>query len=71
VISKVPDIPVKLHQSIVWGSLRTIATDQNDQNAIYYVAKYKEGIDEARKLFVTRVYSQKVQTVAEDYIYRR
>lgn len=71
VISSVPKMPTKLHPSILWGAVRQITVDQNDENSVYYISKYQESIADAKKLYVSRVYSQEVTTVAEEFLYRR
>lgn len=71
VISKAPDIPAKMHPAIIYGAIRSIIVDQSDPNAMYYVNKYSETLNDAKRLYVSRVYNQKVETIAEEFLYRR
>jgi hypothetical protein len=70
-IASAPDMPVKLHPAILWGALKQMTIDQNDENSVYYLTKYNEAIIDARKLYVSRVYSQKIENISEDYNFRR
>lgn len=70
-ISAAPDMPIKLHPAILWGSLKQMTIDQNDESSVYYLTKYNEAILDAHKLYVSRVYSQKIKLASEDFNYRR
>jgi len=71
VISRAPEYPIKVQQAVLWGSLRALAMDQNDQTGAFYHIRFAEVMSDAKRLYATRTYSQKIETVAEDFKYRR
>jgi hypothetical protein len=70
-IARAPDMPVRLHIGILYGTLRALTVDQNDPNAQFYHAQYAQVMSDAKKILVSRPYSQDVTGVFEDYRYRR
>lgn len=70
-ISRSPEMPVRLHEGLVFGTLRALTTDQNDPNMAYYNQMYATVLSDAKKIYVSRPYSQDVTGVFEDYMYRR
>ena len=66
-----PQMPAKMHAAILYGAVINLMADQNDPNATLYQTKFAEVVLEARKLYKTRVYSQPIESVFEDYNYRR
>lgn len=70
-ISRAPEMPVKLHTAVFYGSLRTLMAEQNDEMAGVYNMKMAEVMSDAKALFVSRQYAKKLDTIAEDYEYRR
>jgi hypothetical protein len=71
VISSAPDMPAKLHPAIMYGALRAVILDQNDHNIQLYEFKYKEALDDAVTLYVTRQYAQEFDTIATEEDYRK
>src|SRR3990167_6205668 len=70
-ISSIPRMPPSLYTSIVYGSLAHIMADQNDQNAVIYLNRYAQVLSDAKRIFVSRTYSQDIHGVHEDWNYRR
>ena len=70
-ICSLPDYPVKLHPAILYGTLIQLTLDQNDPASQGYYTKFAEVLSDGKRLYKTRVYSQQINTVAEDYNYRR
>ena len=66
-----PQMPAKMHSAILYGAVINLMADQNDPNAALYQQKFGEVVTEARRLYKTRVYSQPIESVFEDYQYRR
>lgn len=71
VVCHVPDYPVKVQPAIFYGAVTTVTADQNDPLFKFYEAKYVETIDDAKRVFKTRIYKQEVETIFEDWQYRR
>ena len=70
-LSAVPRMPVKVQPAILYGAVVNLMADQNDPTAKLYQDKFTEVITESRKLYRTRIYSQTIDTVMEDWDYRR
>lgn len=70
-ISPVPKYPMKLQPAIMYGAIVTLMADQNDPTSQLYTTKYMEVVNDCRRLYKTRVYSQEIETVLEDFNYRR
>jgi len=71
VISKAPEYPARVHLAVIYGTLRATALDQNDNNSAVYDVKLAEVLSDSKRIHVTRVYSQDMHGVHEDYMYRR
>lgn len=69
-ISSVPKIPAKLQPAILYGASRLVTADQNDPNIALHIARYAEVLSDGKRIYVSRVYNQKVETIAEEYRYR-
>ena len=70
-ISPVPKYPLKLQPAVLYGAVVTLLADQNDPTSQLYAGKYSETLSDCRRLYKTRVYSQPIDTVLEDWDYRR
>ena len=70
-LSAVPMVPSKLHPALLYGAVRQLTTDQNDPNHEFYQAKFTEAIVDAKRVYKSRDYNTDVQTVFEEYHYRR
>lgn len=70
-ISQVPAYPVRLHLGIVYGACRQLTVDQNDPNAQFYHNQYASVMSDAKRIYVSRPYSQEMDGVFTDYNYRR
>ena len=70
-LSSVPQIPAKLHQALLYGSMMKVLMDQNDPQFQFAQAKFTEMITDAKRQYKSRRYSQPIETVMEEYHYRR
>ena len=70
-ISQIPKMPTMLHPAILYGSLAHILADQNDPNAALYLMRYAQVLSDAKRIFVSRTYSQDIHGVQEEWEYRR
>lgn len=66
-----PEYPVKLQPAILYGAVTTVTADQNDPLFKFYDAKYREAITDGKRTFKTRIYKQEVESLAEEWQYRR
>lgn len=66
-----PDMPSRMHTAILYGSLRALEVDQNDPNAQFYHSQYAQVMSDAKRIYMSRPYSQEITGAMEDYRYRR
>jgi len=70
-ICSAPQMPVKLHAAVLYGSVLQCVTDQDDPLYAAYNMKLAEVLSDGKRLYVSRVYNQDIHTLAEDWLYRR
>lgn len=70
-ISQVPKMPTMLHPAIMYGAIAHIMLDQGDDKAAVYLTRYAQVLSDAKRIFVSRTYSQDIHGVQEDWQYRR
>lgn len=70
-IASAPEMPHKLHYGVLYGAIRSISFDQNDEAAGFYQIKFGEVMSDGKKQYVTRDYSPDIDTLATDWMYRR
>jgi len=70
-IAQAPKYPSRLHLGIVYGACRQLTVDQNDPNAQFYHNQYASVLSDAKRIYVSRPYSQEMDGVFTDYRYRR
>jgi len=70
-IAQAPLFPPRMHIGVLYGACRQLTIDQNDPNAEFYNAQYMQTLQDAKKIYVSRPYSQDVDGVFTDYRYRR
>lgn len=70
-IAQAPQLPTRLHIGVVYGALRALTIDQNDPNAEFYHMQYASVLSDAKRIYVSRPYSQDMDGVMTDYRYRR
>lgn len=70
-ICSFPDIPTRMHPALLYGSLLQLTTDQNDQSVQGYKLKLAEVLSDGKRIYKTRVYSQEVSMITDEYHYRR
>lgn len=71
VICSAPQMPVKLHAGILYGSVLQAVTDQDDPLYAAYNLKLAEVMSDSKRLYVSRIYNQDIHHLGEDYMYRR
>ena len=64
-------MPTMLHPAIIYGSLAHIMADQNDPNAAIYLGRYAQVLSDAKRIYVSRTYSQDIHGLHEEWEYRR
>lgn len=69
-ICSAPQMPVKLHAGILYGSVLQAVTDQDDPLYSLYNNKLAEVMSDSKRLYVSRVYNQQIHSDAEEYLYR-
>jgi len=70
VICSAPQMPVKLHAGILYGSVLQAVTDQDDPLYAAYNLKLAEVLSDSKRLYVSRVYNQDIHNLGEEYLYR-
>lgn len=70
-IAQAPEYPVRMHLGIIYGACRQLTVDQNDPNAQFYHNQYASVLSDAKRIYVSRPYSQEVDGIMTDYRYRR
>jgi len=70
-LSDSPEMPPKLHKTIMEGGLMQLLQDQNDPLFQQAQLQFTKGIADARKLYKTRIYDQEIDTIATEWQYRR
>lgn len=70
-ISSVPKMPTMLHPAIVYGAVAQAMLDQGDEKAAVYINKYAQVLSDAKRIYVSRTYSQDIHGIQEDWNYRR
>lgn len=70
-IARAPEMPVRMHIAVVYGSLRALELDQTDENFIFYHTQYAQVMSDSKRIYVSRPYNQEITGVHEDYLYRR
>jgi len=71
VISNVPRMPAMLHPAIIYGAAAHILADQNDDMAAVYLTRYAQVLSDAKRIYVSRTYSQDIHGIQEEWDYRR
>jgi hypothetical protein len=70
-ISSAPQVPYKFHNAYIYGSIKKILSDEKDPMLMYANAEYLKIINDNKILEQTRNAKNDVETIAEDYNYRR
>ena len=70
-VCNAPLMPIELHLAILKGAVMQVMADQTDPTFALAASERTALLMEARKLYKSRVYDQDIETVAEDYHYRR
>ena len=60
-----------MHPAILYGAAATVIADQNDPLFKLYEQKYREAITDGKRMYKSRIYNQEVETVLEDFNFRR
>ncbi len=70
-ISSSPEYPEKMQDALIWGTLRTLTADQSDPMFQFYNTQLAEVLSDGKRLYVTRVPSTEIHSIATDFNYRR
>ena len=70
-ISKVPQMPYKFHNAIMYGALKKVLADEKDPIFVFANAEYQKIIIENKVLQQSRHAKDDVELIAEDPDYRR
>ncbi len=70
-VCSAPQMPVKLHVGILYGSVLQTVTDQDDPLYAAYNMKLAEVLSDSKRLYVSRNYNQDIHHLGEEYLYRR
>ena len=70
-ICSFPDIPTRMHASLLYGTLVQLAADKDDPAVDGYKMKLAEVLSDGKRIYKTRTYSQELRMITEEYNYRR
>jgi len=70
-IARAPEMPPRMHIAVVYGALRSLELDQNDENFLFYHSQYAQVMSDSKKIYVSRPYNQEITGVQEEFLYRR
>ncbi len=70
-ISDAPQMPARMHDAIFFDAVMLSVTDQNDPMYKTYASEYTKTITDAKRIFKSRSYNQQIDTVLEEWQYRR
>lgn len=70
-LSAAPQLPLVLHQALLQGTVKRLLTDQNDSAFVVADSLQTAAINDAKRLYKSRIYGQDIDMVMEDYQYRR
>jgi hypothetical protein len=60
-----------MHPALLYGGILQLCVDQNDPMAQMYNTKLAEVLSDGKRLYVSRIYSQDIHHLGEEYLYRR
>lgn len=69
-LSEAPDMPVRLHIGVLYGTLRALSVDQNDENYAFYHTQYYQVLSDSKRIYVSRPYDIDIEGVHEEFRYR-
>ena len=64
-------MPILLQGAVMQGVVKRLLADQNDKAFIYADSMQTASVNDAKRLYRTRVYNQEIDTVFSEYHYRR
>ena len=70
-ICSAPQMPVRLHPAILYGTILQLSADQDDPMIQGYIQKYAEVLSDGKRLYKTRIYNQDIHHLGEEWLYRR
>jgi len=70
-ISSAPEIPYRIQDAIIYGTMTRLLTDQNDKFFQLYQMKYENTIKDNKVLYANRMAKDDIDLIASDYNYRR
>lgn len=70
VICSSPEMPPRMHIGVLYGALRGLELDQNDQNYLFYHAEYAKVLSDSKTIYKSRPYAIDIEGIHEEYRYR-
>ena len=70
VIAEAPDMPSRLHVGILYGTVRTLNVDQNDEHYALYHTQYYQVLSDSKRIYVSRPYDLSIEGIHEEFRYR-
>lgn len=70
VIAESPDMPPRLHIGVLYGTVRTLNVDQNDEHYALYHTQYYQVLSDSKRIYVSRPYDLDIEGIHEEYRYR-
>lgn len=65
-----PDMPSRLHIGVLYGAVRSLELDQNDDNFQFYHTQYYQVLSDSKRIYVSRPYSIDIEGIHTEYRYR-
>ena len=70
-ICPAPQFPTMMHPAVLYGAIVQLAADQNDSYVMGYKQEYANILTDSKRLYKTRIYNPEIETIAEDFNFRR
>ena len=65
-----PNMPARMHIGVLYGTIRSLELDQNDENYLFYHVQYAQVLSDSKRIYVSRPYNIDVPGIQEEYRYR-
>ena len=69
-LAEAPDMPVRLHTGILYGTIRILNVDQNDEHYALYHTQYYQVLSDSKRIYVSRPYGIEIEGIHEEFRYR-
>ena len=67
----VPQLPIVLQGALLHGTTKRLLADQSDKTFVYVDSLQTAAVHDAKRLYRTRTYSQKIDTIQSEWDFRR